>query len=555
MKDLVLKHALINAVEHDGKGDIQAIVKKVLSEKPELKSKIKMLLAEIKKTTKEVNSWKIEKQNKKMEELGIEIEVKKKEEKLELPELPNAEMGKVVLRLAPFPDAPMHIGQARMIILNYYYAKKYKGKLFLVIDDTIGSGEKIIEPKAYDWIIEDLKWLGIDYDKIFYKSDRIELHYEVAESLIKKDAAYVCFCDVETLRKNREKGIKCSHRNHSIDENLRLWKEMLDEKYPEGKATLRLKTSMSNPNPAFRDRVLCRIVKREHPRVGKKYSVWPMLEFSWAVDDYYLGITHVIRGKDLVMEDLMEDFIWNVLGWKKSIFIHYGLFTIEEIGKISKTRIRKSIVSGEYSGWDDSRTWTLMSLKKRGIQPEAIKNFILRLGLSEADITVPVKILYSENRKLIDPIANRYFAIIDPVEIKIKDPQKVKEVRISLHPDFSEKGDRKITVNTEKIYVSSEDYKKFSGEEIGLAYLFVVKLDKTSRFISEKIPMNIQKIQWVSEPNVKIKILMPDGKIINVLAEPEIKKTKEDQIIQLVRIGFCKVNKVGKETILYFIHK
>ena len=554
MKEIILKCALINAIEYNGKADLNAVIRKVIAENPKLKENIKEILPEIKEIVEKINSMSIEEQKLELEKLGIEIkEVKEIKKSRELPELPNVE-GKVVLRLAPFPDAPLHIGQARMAILNDYYAKMYKGKLLLVMDDTIGSEEKTVNPRAYKWIVEDLKWLGIKFNKIIYKSDRVKIHYRIAKLLIEKGAAYVCFCDAKTLRKNRRDGKACTHRNHSIQENLTFWENMLKGKYDEGEATLRLKTDMKHENPAFRDRVLLRIVKRKHPRVGFKYKVWPMLEFSWAVDDNLLGITHVIRGKDLVIEDMVENFIWDVLGWKKIPFIHYGLFTIAEVGKISKTRIKRAIDKKEYSGWDDPRTWTLRSLAKRGIQPDAIRNFVLKMGLSEADITIPVDILYSENRKIIDSVANRYFAVLRPYKIKIKNLD-IKEVKVQLHPNFPERGSRKIPINKNKIYVDFEDYKKFKNKEVGLAYLGKILLKKNSEIISKDIPMDMQKIQWVSEPNTKVKILMPDGKIIAALAEKNLKNLKVDQLIQLVRIGFCRVEKKGREILLYFAHK
>ncbi|RLI96682.1 MAG: glutamate--tRNA ligase, partial [Candidatus Aenigmatarchaeota archaeon] len=337
MKELILKHALINAIQHEGKADFQAVLGKVIAEKPELRKKIKEIVPRIKEAIEEVNSLSLEEQKKRAEELGIEVEKKKIKEEKKLPPLPQAQVGKVVMRLAPFPSGPLHIGNARMVILNDEYVKMYKGKLLLVIDDTIGSEEKFIIPEAYDLIIDGLKWLGVKWDKLIYKSDRLEIFYEFAEKLIEKNLAYVCECDAETLRKNRKEGIECEHRKQSIEENLKKWKAMLAGKYKEGEAVLRLKTDMKHPNPAFRDRVLLRIVEREHPRVGKKYRVWPMLEFSWAVDDLMLGITHILRGKDLVMEDMVEEFIWNKLGIKqKPKFIHYGLLSIRE-AKLSKT--------------------------------------------------------------------------------------------------------------------------------------------------------------------------------------------------------------------------
>jgi len=555
MEELILKHALINAIRYGGKADFQAVLGKVLAEKPELRESIKEVVKEVKKIVESVNSLSLEEQKKKAEQIGIEIKKEKIEEEKELPPLPEAEEGKVVMRLAPFPSGPLHIGNARMVILNDEYVKKYKGKLFLVIDDTIGSEEKFVIPEAYDLIIEGLEWLGVKYDKIFYKSERLEIFYEFGEKLIKAELAYVCECDAETLRKNRREGIECEHRKQSIEENLEKWRNMISGKYREGEAVLRLKTDMKHPNPAFRDRVLARVVEREHPRVGKKYKVWPMLEFSWAVDDLLLGITHILRGKDLIIEDMVEEFIWDKLKIeKKPKFIHYGLLSIKE-AKLSKTYARKAIESGEYSGWDDPRTWSLQSLKKRGIQPEALRKFILSMGLSLADVSVPAEILYAENRKIIDPIANRYFAVLNPVKISVENGKEIREVEAPLHPDFKERGFRKIPFDSRKIWIEKEDFENLEGKEVGLINLFTVKLGKKSEFISEEIRFEDPKIQWVSEPNVKIKIVMPDGSLKEGIAEPALANLSENSLVQLIRIGFARVDKVGKEIVLYFSHK
>jgi len=554
MEELILKHSLINAVTHNGKADIQAVIGKVIAEKPELKGKIKDLTLTIKSTVEKVNSLSMEEQKKWMKKLGIEIE-KKEIQEVGLPELPNAEQGKVVMRLAPFPSGPLHIGNARMVILNDEYVKRYKGKLLLIFDDTIGSEEKRIIPEAYKLIQDGIDWLGVKYHKIIYKSDRMVIFYKYAEELIEKGFAYVCTCSVEEIRKNRKSGIACECRNRTVNENLELWRDMLNGKIKEGKAVVRLKTDMKHPNPAFRDRILLRIVEREHPRVGKKYRVWPMLEFSWAIDDFLLGITHILRGKQLVIEDEMEKFIWKRLGWKQAEFIHYGMLRLKEGGKLSKSEARRLIEKGKLTGWDDPRTWSLQALRRRGIQPQAIRNFIIKMGMSLADVTVPTEILYAENRKIIDPIANRYFCVFDPVEITVEDAPKIENIEISLHPDFPERGKRKIYVNTQKIYVEKSDLEKFEGKEVGLINLFSIKLGKTSKFISEKIKYEIPKIHWVSEPNIEAKIVMPDGSMKKVLVESAVKNLKVGDLVQFYRIGFCRVDNVGKEIVLYFTHK
>jgi len=548
-----MKHALLNAVKHDGKADVQAVIRKVISESAGIKDRLKEILPIADKVVRQVNAMTIEEQKQMIERLGLSVENKKHEEK-GLPDLKNAKFGKVVMRLAPYPSGPLHIGNARMVILNDEYVKRYKGRLLLVFDDTIGSKEKTILPEAYKMIEEDLEWLGVKCHAKFFKSDRMPIFYEYATQIIEAGHAYVCTCTEEEVRRNRRNGTECFCRERSVTENLELWRDMLSGKIKEGKATVRLKTDMKHPNPAFRDRVLLRISERPHPRVGTKYRVWPMLEFSWAVDDYLLGVTHILRGKQLVIEDLMEKFIWEKMGWPIKEFVHYGMLNVEG-ATLSKSNIRKMINGGTLSGWDDPQTWTLRALKRRGFQPQAIRNFILKMGLSEADVTVPVEILYAENRKLIDAVSNRYMAVLSPVAISVRNAPPKSETKIHMHPDFPDRGERTLPVNASKIYVEKDDFEKLKGKVVGLINLFSVRLDKTSEFESGMISYDIPKIHWVSEPNTKVKIVMPDGSVKEALAEIGVKDLKEDDLVQFYRVGFCRVDKVGRETVLYFTHK
>ena len=228
-KEVVLKYCLQNAVFYNGKANSKAVLGKVLSERPEFKKRVLEIKRLVEETVKEINKWGLEKQKKELEKISPEmLEKKKIEERKELPELPNAEKyKKIVMRLAPFPSGPLHIGNARMVILNDEYVKKYKGELILVIDDTIGSEKKIPIKEAYDLIKEGLDWLGVKYHKIIYKSDRLNLFYKWAEKLINTGHAYVCECPQEILRKNRRDGIECECRKRKPKENLEKWKKML----------------------------------------------------------------------------------------------------------------------------------------------------------------------------------------------------------------------------------------------------------------------------------------------------------------------------------------
>jgi len=403
--NVIYAYALKNAVEHSGKAQIGAVISGLFHEGLK-KEELGEIIPDVKKTIEKVNSMSASEQEKEFEKFKKEVSERQTRKEGELPELENAVEGKVVMRIAPFPSGPLHIGNTRQLVLNDEYAKKYKGKLLLFMDDTIGSEEKRIVPESYKLIEKGVKWMKVKYVKpMIYKSKRLKVYYKYAKELILRDKAYVCSCPAEKLRENRAGGIECACRKNSVKENLELWKRMFKAK--EGSFTLRLKTDMKHPNPAFRDRVLFRISDREHPIVKNKVRVWPTLEMTWAVDDYEFGITHIIRGKELMIETDMEKYIFDIFGWKHPVFIHTGLLQFEGI-KLSKSKGQKEVREGRYIGWDDPRTWSLQSLEKRGIQPEAIRKFIIGLGVNQNEITVPIDILYAENRKILAKIAKGY---------------------------------------------------------------------------------------------------------------------------------------------------
>ena len=355
-KEKIKAYALKNAIEHKGKAEQQSVLSGLFAEGLK-KQDIKSTIPVIQKVLKEINSMSLEKQEREFDK--IKDTIKKRETRKGLQELPEAEQGKVIMRFAPFPSGPLHIGNTRQLILNDEYVKMYNGKLLLVMDDTAGSKEKPVETAAYDLIKQGVDWLNVKYDKkIIYKSDRLEKYYAYAEELIKKGYMYVCSCSSEEIKNLREKGIECSCRNLPVYKHEERWGKMFSKDVRQGEFTVRLKTSMSDPDPAFRDRVMLKISEREHPRAGKKYKVWPMLDFSWAIDDHLLNITHIIRGIDLMIETKTEKFIWDIFKWKHPVTMHTGFLAIEGI-KISKSKGAKEVHSGQYLGWNDPRMWSL----------------------------------------------------------------------------------------------------------------------------------------------------------------------------------------------------
>jgi len=549
MRELAFKYALINAVEHDGKAEIQAVVKKIVAEKPELKLKIKEVVEEVKKTVEEVNSLSLEEQKKKLDELGVKIE-KKVVEKFELPELPDVEFGKVVTAFPPEPSKYPHIGHAKAALLNFLYARNYGGKFILRFEDT---NPEMVKKEYYDAVIEGLKWLGIEWDELDYSSDHMKNFYEAVERLISEGKAYVCLCKLETIRKNRASGKECKHRLQTVKENLELWEKMKKE-FKEGEAVVRLKIDMKHENATMRDPTIMRIVDAFHPRIGKKYRVWPTYDFGTAMMDGWEGVTHRLRSKEFEIRKELQQYIQRLFGFKPSRTIEFGRLNLKGVPTSGRI-IREMIKKGKLSGWDDPRLTTLMALKRRGFVPEAIKNFILLTGISKAEGIVTWEILEAENRKIVDALANRYMVVLNPVKISLNDAPEIKEVKINLHPDFPERGQRKIPVDMKKIWIEREDYEKYKEREVGLMYLATIKIASKPRFISKEISLDIQKIHWCSEPNLKIKIVMPNGKIIKAIGEPEMKKLKKDEIIQMPRVGFARVDKEYKDIILYYTHK
>ncbi|MEM5867624.1 MAG: glutamate--tRNA ligase [Candidatus Aenigmatarchaeota archaeon] len=548
MEEVILKHALINALEHEGKAEVQAVIKRVLGERPELKENVKQLIGKVERIVEEVNSLSYQEQKKKLDLLGIEIE-KKKTKPFELPELKGAEMGKIVTAFPPEPSKYPHIGHAKAALLNFLYAKKYNGKFILRFEDT---NPEMVEKKYYKAIVEGLKWLGINWDEVDYSSKHLEEFYKTTEKLIVGGKAYVCLCKKEVIRKNRALKKECKHRKQEVEENLELWKRMED--FEEGKVVVRLKIDMQHSNTTMRDPSIMRIVEAPHPLTGKKYKIWPTYDFGTSLMDVWEGITHRFRSKEFEIRKELQQYIQKLLGYRSPYIMEFGRLNLR--GVPSSGRIIRSMISkGKLMGWDDPRLTTLIALKRRGFHPEGIKNFILSTGISKAEGTVSWEVLEAENRKILDPVANRYMVVLDPVKLSVRNSPEINSVEINLHPNFPERGKRKVFVDMKEIFIEKEDYKNFRGKEVGLMYLATIKLDAKPVFISKDVPLDLPKIHWCSKPNVKVKIVMPNGNIKEAVGEYEIRKLKKDQIIQMPRVGFARVDKPYKDIILYYTHK
>ncbi len=575
LENEVRKFVLDNAVKYEGKPTVKSVMSAIMGTRADLRPRARDIKEIAQRLVLEVEKMPIEKQRAELMEIAPEM-LKATPEivgEKDLPDLPNVDKWpKVIMRLAPFPSGPLHIGNARMVILNDYYVKRYSGELILVFDDTIGSAEKVVEPAAFDLIPEGLEYLNVKWHRTVYKSDRLEIFYKYAVDLINRNEAYVCDCDADVWRKeHKAKGKACSCSLLRTEENLARWEKMLDGTYPERGAAVRLRTGMTDPDPAMRDHVILRISETEHHRVGTKYRVWPLLEYSWGIDDHELGVTHIIRGKDLVKEGKIEQHIWNIYNWQHPELIYFGRLKFQD-ATLSKSKSSKEVREGVYTGWDDPRTWSLQSLDKRGIHPDAIRKALLDLGLSITDISMSMKAVYAENRKLRDADAPRAFFVETPVWLNLDGvPKDIQAAEAPVHPDFPERGTRIIPLSREKadapakVGIADRDYERMSkGDLFRLKDLanFILKKGKKpqanfhSADVNEVRQVGGSIIHWIpKQDSVPVELTMVDGEVMAGLGEPGICDIENGTFLQFERVGFARVFDKGEKIRVAFSHK
>ena len=330
-----------------------------------------------------------------------------------LPSLEGAEQG-VVMRFAPNPSGPLHLGHARAAVLNDAYVRRYGGRYILRIEDT---DPKRVDPEAYRMVREDIEWLGLNITDIIYQSDRFDLYYQMGKELIELGGAYVCTCENDQFREMKMSGRPCPCRGFTIEDNLARWETMLQGGYYEGEASVRVRTTLDHPDPAMRDFPAFRILNSPmHPRIDA--HVYPLMNFTVAVDDHLIGVTHVIRGKDHIANTRRQKYIFDYFGWDIPMYRHYGRMGIEGV-ILSTSQMREGINAGTYSGWDDIRLGTLRALARRGIQPEAVRQVVLDIGIGETDISFSWDNLFAKNRDIVDPGADRFFFVPEPGKFTI----------------------------------------------------------------------------------------------------------------------------------------
>ena len=556
MRRLIRKHALKNALEF-GKANSKAVLGKVLAEKPELRDRVRELIPIVEQVVAEVNALSREEIEKEISGYSFEV---KRERRRELPELPGAEGG-VVMRFAPNPSGPLHLGHARAAVLNDAYVKRYSGTLILRLEDTDPAR---VYPPAYEMIQEDLRWLGVEVHRVVVQSSRLEIYYRHARELIERGHAYVCECTGEEFQRLKLAEQECEHRRKSVEENLADFERMFTE-FKEGEAVVRLKTGLELSDPAMRDFPIMRISEAKHPRVRAR--VYPLMNFAVAIDDHLLGITHVLRGKDHIVNTRKQAFVYRFFGWRMPEFIHYGRLKIEGVA-LSTSRIKEGIEAGKYSGWDDAALGTLRALARRGFRSEAVRRAMLEVGVKQSDISFSWKNLFAYNRELVEPIANRYFFVASPVEVVIEHmPEFSREVR--LHPSYPERGSRRLVVKPEagvgRIFIAEGDYAKLrQGEFVRLMEGFNVVIQEKRRHrvrarfhsleLEEAKRRRARLIHWVPAPHaVPVTVVKPEGRDTGY-GEPALAEVRRDDVVQFERYGFARIDEAGERIIAYYAH-
>ncbi len=552
LEEIVYKHALLNAAKHKGNANPGAVMGSIMSQEAELRSRAKEIGPIAGKIVGQVNKLSPEELASEMEKYDVEVKEKKTKKEVGLQELPGSHEN-IVMRFAPNPSGPLHIGHARAVVPNAEYVKRHGGKLILRIEDT--DPKRVFEP-AYEMIPEDLAWLGVEADEVFYQSDRFETYYDYARQLIEKGAAYMCTCDGATFKELKDNCKPCPCRDNTVEENLELW-----EKFPEmdvGEAVLRVKTDIEHKNPAIRDWVAMRIVEEPHPRLGDKYRVYPMMNFSVSVDDHLMGLTHVLRGKDHLANTEKQKYLYEHMGWDMPEFIHYGRLKMEDI-PLSTSKALEGIENGDYTGWDDSRLGTLKAIARRGIDPRTIYQLITEIGVKMSDSAISWKKIHGLNRNFIEPIANRYFFVENPVKVTI-DGYEDGPVVIErpLHADHTDRGNRLLAFDG-SAYLASEDINDGVVRLMDAVNADIDgdKLTYNSTSFEDARDQKAKIIQWVPvEENVNVKIVMPDGSVKTGLGEIAISDLKVDDIVQFERVGFARLDEItDDEVIFYFAHK
>lgn len=399
-------------------------------------------------------------------------------------------------RFPPEPNGYLHIGHAKAILLNYGIAVDFKGKFNLRFDDTNPIKE---EQEFVDSIIEDIRWLGADWeDRLFFSSDYFEVKYQFACRLIEAGRAYVCDLSQEEIREYRgtltEPGVKSPYRSRSAAENLDLFERMRKGEFANGSRVLRAKIDMASGNLNMRDPVIYRILHAAHHRTGEKWCIYPMYDFDHPFSDCLEGITHSLCSIEYTDHRPLYDWIVDNAVELMPEAVKYRSRQTEfarlnmTYTVMSKRKLRRLVEEKHVAGWDDPRMPTIAGLRRRGITPQAIADFQERVGVSRADSTVDLALLEHCIRQELETTAPRLMAVLNPIKVVITNwpAGKTEQCEMENLPGNKSAGTRQVPFSG-VVYIERDDFmeeppKKFfrlaPGREVRLKGAYVIKCEE-----------------------------------------------------------------------------
>lgn len=395
----------------------------------------------------------------------------------------------IVTRFPPEPNGYLHIGHAKSIVLNFELADEFKGRTNLRFDDTNPVKEDV---EFVESIKEDVKWLGFDWDGLFFASDYFDTMYEKAVLLIKKGLAYVEDLSQEEIRAYRgtltEPGKESPSRSRSIEENLDLFERMKNGEFQNGEKVLRAKIDMASPNINLRDPVIYRISHATHHNTGDKWCIYPMYSFAHPLEDAIEAVTHSIC--TLEFEDQRPFYDWVVEQCEMEATPRQYEFARLNLTNtvMSKRKLKLFVDENIVDGWDDPRMPTISGLRRKGYTPEAIRNFCREIGVSRAFSTVDEQMLEHFIREDLKLKAPRTMAVLEPLKVVITNyPEgQVEWLDAEINPENEEMGTRKIPFSRE-IYIEQDDFMEeppskyfrlFPGNEVRLKHAYFIKCEE-----------------------------------------------------------------------------
>ena len=518
--------------------------------------------------------------------------------------------GKVQTRFPPEPNGYLHIGHAKAICLDFGIAEKYNGICNLRFDDTNPVKEDV---EYVDSIMEDIKWLGYQWNNVYYASDYFQKLFDFAIELIKKGKAYVDEQSAELIAQQKgtptQPGVESPFRNRPVEENLDLFLRMQAGEFEEGRVILRAKIDMASPNMHFRDPIMYRVINHPHHRTGTEWKVYPMYDFAHGQSDYFEGVTHSLCTLEFEVHRPLYDYYIDLLQEggnyrpRQTEFNRLNLtYTV-----MSKRKLLQLVKEGLVNGWDDPRMPTICGYRRRGYTPESIHNFIDKIGYTKYDGIVDVALLEHAIREDLNARTPRVSAVLDPVKLIITNyPEgQVEMLEAVNNPEDPSAGTHLIAF-TREMYIEREDFmedapKKYfrmtPGQEVRLKSSYIVKCTgakknadgEVEEIYAEYYPLTKSglpdsgrkvkgTIHWVSVEHslpaeVRLydrlflsenpaeekdkdfhELLNPDSLTVltNCRVEKELEKAKPYDHYQFQRIGYFNLDPDSKEGKLIF---